>query len=199
MAWERLLRLPAALLLLGVTGCASLRAAQEQQADWSLDPLGCAGVSLRADVPIRASHLEAPAAFPGRSWEVLEYVELPQQAGFSVARPAVFQNVYRVSVIDRGQGEPLLLERYQVIDLWSVYPGQDLKICRQWTLHERPDGALSAGVLQLLGFNGQNVLLRDSRRPLTASELEGLAQVHARIREHFRASRPSPSGGQGSL
>jgi hypothetical protein len=130
---------------------------------------------------------------------VLEYVELPQAVGFSVARPANFQNVFRVAVLDKGLGEPVLQERYQVIDLWSLYPAQDLKICRQWTLYERPDGELSGGTLQLLGFNGQNVLLRESRQPLTSSELEGMAEVYKRIREHFRAFRPLSTGDQGSL
>jgi len=111
----------------------------------------------------------------------------------------VFLNAFRVSVLDRGQDGPALVECHQVIDLWTLYPLQDLKICRQWTLYERPDGELSAGALQLLGLSGRNVLLREIRRPLSASELEALAEVNARIREHFQASRPSTPGGQGSL
>jgi hypothetical protein len=187
MVSGRHLRLLAAAWLLGFTGCASLPAPEEAPPDWGLDPLGCLGISLQVDVPIRASILDAPTAFPGRTWHVLEYTELPQAIGFTVERPEVFRNVYRVTVLDRGQGEPVLVERYQVLDIWSLYPAQDLKICRQWILYERAGGELFAGALQLLGFNGQNALLKEIRRPLSASELEALAEVYSRIREHFRA------------
>jgi hypothetical protein len=184
------------MALLGFAGCASLKAPGEAPADWDLDPLGCAGTQLREDVPIQASVLDAPAALPGRSWHVLEYTELPKVAGFTVSRPAVFRNVYGVTVLAKGQGEPAIVARYQVIDIWSVYPAQDLKICRQWTLHERPDGELFEGTLQLLGFNGQNVLLREIRQPLSAAELEALAEVHSRIRKHFRAGIQRAGGEQ---
>jgi hypothetical protein len=194
VAWKGCAGIAAVGLLL-IGGCASLKSGVEAPADWSLDPLGCAGIRLREDVSIRASVLDAPAAFPGMSWHVLEYIELAKAVGFTVSQPAVFRNVYRITVLAKGEREPTLLERYQVIDIWSVYPAQDLKICRQWTLHEHPDGRLSTGTLQLLGFDGRNVLLREVRRPLDACQLEALAEVHARIREHFRA-RVEKAGGE---
>lgn len=135
-----------------------------------------------------AGVLEAPAAFPGRTWQVLEYVELPAALGFTVSRPAELWNVYQVRVLREDQGEAPVPERYQVIDHWSVYPRENLKICRQWTLSEGATGELAEGDLQLLGLDGQNVLLKEVRRPLSAAELAALAGVYGRIREHFRAA-----------
>jgi hypothetical protein len=174
------------VLVLGA--CGSLPSAVEPPPDWELDALACAQLRLRPDVPVRASVLEAPAAFPSRAWYVLEYVELPKALGFTVSRPAELWNVYQVSVLSKEQGKAPVPERYQVIDRWSVYPRQNLKICRQWTLSEGATGELAEGTLQLLGLDDGNVLLKEVRRPLSAAELAALAGVYGRIREHFRAA-----------
>ena len=189
LTWRGNLRMHGWILLAALGACSSVPVPREELANWELDPRACLDIRLQSTVPVKASVVESPAALPGRSWYVLEYVEQPNVKGFVTARPDEFLNVYLVNGVRSRQGGPAAsFERYVVIDNWSTYPQQGLKICRQWTLREDRSGALVEGTLQLLGLTGGNLLLRESRLSLAHSDLRALASLYKYIREFFTAA-----------
>lgn len=155
-----------------LASCAPSSTTQVPAPDFStleMNPLKFEMISLRSDVEIKATLLDAaPAATARARWYVVEYQEHENRKGFVPERDEEYVNLFLVSEVERvGRDHDVARSRYLVVDLWHYYPSRGIKTCHQWTIWEdKPGERPTRAAFRFLIEDFNNVFLGERSAPM---------------------------------
>jgi hypothetical protein len=143
------------ILALAFASCATFKASDEKPAnleEFVADPIMCAEMSLRSDVPIKNEIIHEASIMGNRFLVVLKYREGGDEKEFTPHLMPGYNNVSLVGEVEENGDSPLIVyRRYVVIEMWRFYPEKKAKACYLWTIG---DDSVSMKVM-LEDFSGK--------------------------------------------